>query len=294
MAQVEVAVRSSLVCREIIPADCEPVIALLTKGFAVWRAAPFWRQALQRLAEHTPPKGLPQFGYVLEHAGAIVGVLLLIMSERQEDGDRVLRCNVSSWYVEPEFRLYGTLLVRQALRHRDVTYLNVTPAPHTWPMLEAQGYARYSGGRAVLLPLLSQTARRVRVIAADERLAPGPDLAEGEIDLLRDHARWDCLCLLCLTDAGRVPFVFGLRRRRGILPFAYLIYARSLDDLSAHAGALGRALARRGVAFVVTDATGPVQGIPGWFRSGYPKFFLGRNPPKDFDLAFTERAIFGS
>jgi len=58
--------------------------------------------------------------------GRIVGVLLLIASEAVDD---VRRCNVSRWYVEPEYRVYGTLLVRRALRHRDVTYINVSPAP---------------------------------------------------------------------------------------------------------------------------------------------------------------------
>jgi len=53
-------------------------------------------------------------------------VLLLIASEAVDD---VRRCNVSRWYVEPEYRVYGTLLVRRALRHRDVTYINVSPAP---------------------------------------------------------------------------------------------------------------------------------------------------------------------
>ena len=72
---------------------------------------------------------------------------------RQAAGSTI-RCNVSSWYVEPAFRTYATLLVSQALRHKNVTYLNVSAAPHTWPIIEAQGFSRYCDGIFVAAPML--------------------------------------------------------------------------------------------------------------------------------------------
>lgn len=274
-------------------ADVDAVIALLTKGFAAWRDAAFWSRALRRLADRAVPAGLPQFGYVLEVSGTVVGVLLLIASEWMQAGETVRRCNVSSWYVEPEYRVYGTLLVRRALRLRDVTYLNVTPAPETWPVLAAQGYARYAAGRVVTLPVLARGSQPARVVAADPALAAGPDLDAAEVALLREHASWGCLSLICETETGRVPFVFGLRRRRGILPFAYLLYCRGLDSLAAYARPLGSALARRGIFMLIADADGKVPGVPGWFQGGHPKFFRGTKAPNPSDLAYTERAIFG-
>lgn len=274
-------------------ADCAAVERLLTKGFASWRDAAFWRRALDRLAERMAPAGLPQFGYVLDVSGTVVGVLLLIASEWLEAGKPVRRCNVSSWYVEPAFRLYGSLLVRRALRHRDVTYLNVTPAPETWDVLAAQGYRAYVNGRALLVPLLAPRTAVARVTLAGPELASGADLAAAEIDVLRDHARWDCLSVICETETGRVPFVFGLRRRRRIVPFAYVVYCRGLESLAAHARPLGHWLARRGIFLVVVDADGRPPTIPGWFQAGYPKFFIGEHAPRPGDLAYTERAVFG-
>lgn len=64
--------------------------------------------------------------------------------------------------------------------------------------------------------------------AAGLDLRSGADLDSREVALLRGHARWGCLSLVCRSRDGRAPFVFGLRRRRGILPFAYLIHCRSL------------------------------------------------------------------
>jgi hypothetical protein len=67
--------------------------------------------------------------------GAPVGVILLISSIPA--GTAVTtRCNVSSWYVEPGFQKSG---VTDALRHKNFTYVNNSPARHTRPVIEAQG-----------------------------------------------------------------------------------------------------------------------------------------------------------
>lgn len=283
----------AVICREIVDTDLERVAALLTAGFAGQRVAAFWTRALARLAARTPPPGFPRFGYVLALGERLVGVLLLLAAEVGEGGARHVRCNVSSWWVEPGFRPYGSLLVHRALRRREATYLNVTPAPETWTLLEAQGYQRYASGRAVACPVFARAGRPATVRLADPGLQPGPDLSAGEVQILREHAAWDCLSVVCDAGAGRVPFVFGRRRLRGALPFAYLIYSRDLDSLTAHARPLGRFLLRRGIPLLVTDADGRLPGMPGWFVGGHPKFFRGPNRPRPGDLAYTERAVFG-
>ncbi len=246
-----------------------------------------------RLAAHVAPAGLPRMGYVLEAGGTIVGVLLLIASQGP-DGEN--RCNVSSWYVEPDFRLYGTLLVRRALRHKGVTYVNVTPAPETWDMLAAQGYSRYSVGRAFGVPVLASFLARKgagSVSRVREPIRPGTDLTDHEIKLLQDHARWGCISLVCTGPEGRVPFVFGRRWRKGVIPFVYLLHCRGLDSFAAYARPLGLHLLRYGVTLVVADAEAKFAGMPSWFQGGFPKFFRGGQAPACHDLAYTERAIFG-
>ena len=96
-------------------------------------------------------------------------------------GDRpVPRCNLSSWYVEPAFRTYAPLLVSQAMRHKDVTYMNVSAAPHTWPIIEAQGFARYSEGIFVCLPALQRTPDRSRSWARIRRRQPPSMRSSGK------------------------------------------------------------------------------------------------------------------
>ena len=55
----------------------------------------------------------------------------LIFSEVATGATPKIRCNVSSWYVEPAFRSFASLLVLRALKNKDVTYLNISPAPAT-------------------------------------------------------------------------------------------------------------------------------------------------------------------
>ena len=68
-------------CREISEADIDAVADLLTRGF-VGRSRQYWMQGLRRQAACTVPNGYPQFGYMLDHGGTPVGVLLLLYTSR--------------------------------------------------------------------------------------------------------------------------------------------------------------------------------------------------------------------
>jgi hypothetical protein len=279
-------------CREIGTADVGPVVDLLTGGFHT-RTRDFWVRALTRLSEHSTPPGFPKYGYVLECNGAPVGVILLIFSAVLVNGRPKIRCNMSSWYVEPSFRSYGGMLAWHALRHKHVTYTNVSPAPHTLPILEAQGYLQYSRGQFVALPALSLRSNRSRVRLVGPDIHLGQDLQPSDVELLSAHAQYGCISLTCDSANGRHPFVFGPRRRYGLVPFAYLVYCRDLEEFARFAAPLGRYLARRGVPLVVLDSNGPIRGLVGRYFESRPRYFKGPDKPRLGDLAYTERAIFG-
>src|SRR5215469_2841087 len=136
-----------VLCREIRPNDTGSVIDLLTSGFAPARDHNFWVHAFECLSAHATPPGFPRYGYLLESAGTPVGVILLIFTAFPTREGHSIRCNVSSWFVAPAFRAYAPMLIAVALKHKQVTYFNITPAPHTLPILQAQGYKQSSSGR---------------------------------------------------------------------------------------------------------------------------------------------------
>lgn len=278
-------------CRRIDETDIEAVASLLARGFPE-RDRRFWLTALSLLTRHATPPGWPKYGYLLESGGVVRGALLLIFSTVPAGETTVTRCNLSSWYVEPSFRAYAPLLVAQATGRKDITYINSSPAPHTRPIIEAQGFSRYCEGTFVAVPMLRGLLDGVNLKVFDATREPTVNFDARDQRLLLEHAAFGCLSLWCATPEYAIPFVFRPRIARGFIPCAQLIYCRDSADLVRFAGPIGRALARRGRLFIIVDAAAPVPGRLGWYRR-IPKYYKGPQPPRLGDLAYTEQAMFG-
>jgi hypothetical protein len=282
--------------REILESDLDAIGDLLTRGF-VHRSRGYWMRGLRHQGMRQLPEGAPRYGYMLENQGVPVGCLLLIYSAKIIDGEAATCCNVSSWYVDPEFRNYAALLASMSQKRKDVTYFNVTPAAPTWPILEAQGFKAYCRGLYFSFPALSRHGRGITVeaVAPDARSIDG--LPEPDLEMLKRHAGYGCLSLVCRTAEGITPFIFfSLRKRRGIIPLpaVQLGYCRSIADFVGCAGALGRYLLRLGRPIVITDANGALEGLPGIYSEARGrKYYRGPQRPRLGDLADTELAIFG-
>jgi hypothetical protein len=276
--------------RQIEDADVNDVVEVLTRGFAPRRSRAFWQEAMARLAAHATPAGAPRYGYMLEDGSRPVGVVLLI-SATMPTGE--VRGNPTSWCVEPSFRSFASLLISQAVRHKHVTYLNLTSAPHTRPILDAQGYTCYAGGVFVAALALNMFAR-----APGARIVPGEAMPSAlftayERQVLLDHAGYGCTSLWCETEERAYPFVFLLRTLKGI-PCAQLVYCREVEDCVRFAGPLARYLTLRGRPLLLIDANGPIPGLVGkYFHQTAPRYFRGPTRPRVGDLAYTEIAMFG-
>ena len=243
-------------CRQIGEADIAAVARLLARGFPN-RGRRFWLHALQRLTGHEPPPGLPKYGYLLETGGDPVGAILLIFSTMREGDQIATRCNLSSWYVEPAFRTYATLLVSQALRHKDVTYLNVSAgAAH---LADHRG----AGLFALLRRRFHRHADPARTFQGAgresfRRRPNSPTVAFDPFDreILSQHAAHGCISLWCATAERAYPFVFRPRLVKSLLPCAQMIYCDDIADFVRFAGPIGRYLARHGKPFVIVDSNG--------------------------------------
>ena len=276
--------------REIRESDLSAVAKLLNRGFG-FRSIDYWLRGLERHARRPRPANCPAFGYCLDHGGAPVGVILLLFSEVRAGAGLVVRCNVSSWYVEPAFRAFAPLMVKVAIKDKNVTYFNITPAPHTWSTVEAQGFSLYCKGQIYAALMLSLPVREASVQSYSAEQAAGLD--DYESDLLRQHDGFGCLSLVVRDGSAAHPFVFQKHHVKGVVPVYRLLYCRQIADLQRFAGNLGRFLARRGGLLVRFDADGPVAGIVGWYTEKRGrKYAKGPNPPRLGDLAFTEAALF--
>jgi hypothetical protein len=284
-------------CREILESDIEAIGTLLTGGFTR-RKREYWMRGLRYQSKRSIPPDVPRYGFLLESiSGSVVGCLLLIYSNRLYGGATSIFCNVSSWYVDPQFRNYAPLLASIAQRRKDVTYFNVTPDVSTWPIIEAQGFKPYCRGLCISIPVLSRAERgvNVEVIRCDTKLIKG--LPESDLAMLKRHAECGCLCLVCHSPEGTLPFIFlSLPKRYGFIamPAMQLGYCRNISDYVRYAGTLGRFLLQQGKPIVLLDANGPMAGLVGIYteRRGR-KYFKGPSQPRLGDLSDTELVIFG-
>jgi hypothetical protein len=284
-------------CREICEADIDAVAELLTRGF-VGRSRDYWVQGLHRQAAREVPQGYPRFGYMLDHDGMPVGVLLLLYTARIDGAERTICCNLSSWYVDSAFRNYAPLLAKIAQRNKDVTYINISPATWTWPIIETQGFNSYCSGLFFSLPALLRVkpGMTIETVSPDARAIEG--LPVADVELLTRHARYGCLSLVCRTATGQaLPFILQpMRIRRGWIapPAMQLIYCRDIADYVQCAGAIGRLLIRHFKISVILDSNGPVPDLAGFFsKARGRKYFKGPHRPRLADLTDTELVLYG-
>lgn len=285
------AVRQKVRCRLITDNDLDPVADLLCEGFS-GRARQSWCDGLARMRDRDLPEGAPRYGYCLDAGGRLVGVILLIASSRMVDGNPAIFTNVASWYVNQDYRAYAQLVVSIALRNKNTTFTNVSPAPHTWPIVENQGYTRYCHGLFFAAAALKAPAGGVVLKALSGRHAEMPDYA-----MLRRHVETGCTVLIAEEQHKHSGFVFRPYRIRSgkiMLPAMFVIHAPDRTELVRLAGNFGRHFLRWAAPFLVMDADGPVEGLRGFYTEARGrKYYKGPHRPALCDLADTEYAIFG-
>jgi hypothetical protein len=287
------AMSRRLRCRQITDVDAPSLVPLLASGFRT-RSASYWSHALRVLADRDAPAGYPRFGYLLEAGDGVPAGVVLTIFHRRTDGE--IYCNISSWHVTKTLQGYASLLIAAALRHREVVYLNISPAESTWPIIEAQGFGRYCEGQMLAAPALSAVTRSARILAFDSCSDARSALPKDERALMREHVQKYACIGLVVQDGGETrPFLF-LPRLVSLSPArtVQLVYCRNVADFSRYAGALGRALLRHGYLTALVDANGKLPGVAGrYFRNRGPKYFKGPRPPRLGDLSFCENVLFG-
>jgi hypothetical protein len=284
-------------CREITESDVDAIADLLTRGFS-GRTRDYWMRGLRRQGARTVPEGCPRYGFLLENDDKPVGVLLLLYTSTVQGGEASIRCNVSSWYVDPAFRVYAALLTSMAQKNKQVTYINISPAVPTWPIIEAQGYKLYCNGLFFSLPVLSRAEPGVTIETVTPETQSIKGLPRADLELLARHAQYGCLAFVCHTSDGPLPFVMTpkrIRTGRIPLPAMQLVYCRDIAAFVRCAGAIGRLLIRHGKPVAILDANGPVPGLAGIYtETRGRKYFKGPNPPRLTDLTETELVLYGS
>jgi hypothetical protein len=277
--------------REITPSDLERVSEFLGKGIGYSNR--YFLQLLQRMTDHATPAGFPKYGRILTCDGAIVGAIILIFSTVQSDGAPTIRCHVTGWCVEPEYRGYAALFFAKDLKHRDVTYVNISAqwTAGTVPIIETQGFTKYCSGQFIAVPALRFAFGDSQVKVVTAHNIPNVPFEAFDMDLLSAHTKYGCICLWCVTADRAYPFVFRPRLFKRTIPGVQLVYCRDIEHFTRFAGPIGRFLALRGRLVVRIDSNGPIEGLIGKFTENADSRFYKGSKPRLGDLAYTHLAM---
>jgi acetoacetyl-CoA synthetase len=229
--------------RPVAPADVDAICTFLQGVFARSRiTAAGWRV----LFGNNWLKERPDLGYVLMVGERIVGFLGTVYAMREINGKSGLVCNLSSWYVLPEYRGWGMALLAAAMRDRSITYTALTPGPVTWQVLENLGFTRLDTRKLFFPP----GAHVDSLLGPRPRIDLNPDtirrsLNEAQRRIHDDHVRYDCLQLAARDAKGHLYLVvkrrvverdtlFRLFSVRARIPVSEVIYCSAPEFLARH------------------------------------------------------------
>lgn len=223
---------------------------------ALYPATPpaLWARGFERLQAVPPAATETALGVLLRQAGRVVGVALMLPSQRGVGASAQWRVNASSWAIEAPARSRALWMARQTLNQPGTVYTALTPIHSASRMLQRIGFAPVSHQCLLgFAPRLRQAAGAgTRVLSASETLHALRD--HPLHPALQDHHRLDCVVCALATPDGLVPLVWRPRRRLRWLPVAELLYAPSQAVVAAHVGALARHLLGLGYALLEFEA----------------------------------------
>ncbi len=117
-------------------ADIRALLSFLDYGFR----HPWPPNRWQRLFNYPGVERAPNLGFVLESGHRLVGFLGAIYHERFIEGRVERFCNLTSWYVHPDFRSHSLALLTALLRQQNYTFVNFSPSDRVRAVMPVFGF----------------------------------------------------------------------------------------------------------------------------------------------------------
>jgi acetoacetyl-CoA synthetase len=216
-------------------ADVESICQFLHAGFEAISA-----KTWQSLFNYTWLEQKPNFGFVAIDGKTVIGFVGGVYSKRRINGKVGLVCNLSSWYVRPDYHGWGVPLLAAAVRDKTITFTALTPAPVTRQVLKAMGFNSINSNKMLFPPLLhihtllhnapsiTFDAKRIDVLLNDEHRK-----------IFYDHLPHDCLHSV-ISEGTEYLYLVAKRRVRSAwrvrvrVPYSDLLYVSAPSLLARH------------------------------------------------------------
>jgi hypothetical protein len=177
----------------------------------------------------------PDRGLVLTDGDRIVGFLGTVYADREVQGRRVRFCNLSSWYVLPEYRNHSLRLLTAAHSQQNVTFTNLTSRPAVEKVSLALRYEIVSVYKLFTVPFAQAwgllTEPRPKILLDRSQIAK--KLTGPLLKIFEDHAPTHCGHLI-VESAGASCYVIWNRRVKHSVPFSEILYVSDPGVLRCH------------------------------------------------------------
>jgi fatty-acyl-CoA synthase len=225
------------------PADIEPLCRFLRQG-SIGSAVP--PGGWQRLFDYKWLDDKPDLGLMLTVGNEIVGFLGAVYARRKIGTKTGIVCNLTSWYVLPEYRSWAAELLFEIVRNNQITFTALTPSIVVKQILDAMGFAILETRKMALPPFYHVNASRHRrpSISFDLEIVRR-SLDDAQQCIFDDHAPYECL-QLSLSEGSEHAFLVVKRRTRGIvslnrlfstsakMPYSEVLYCSNASLLARH------------------------------------------------------------
>ncbi len=250
-------------------------------------------QAAMRVPWSAPA---PNFGFLLESDGVVVGAYLAFYSERVVAGAPERFCNLGAWCVLPEHRFSGLRLLKALLDQPGYHFTDLSPSGNVVPLNTRLGFEFLDTETALVVnlpwPSLPSATGRGPRLRSDPRSFE-TTLTGDDLRRYRDHLGASAARQLVIEDGGRVCHVIFRRDRRKNLPLFASILHISEPEIFARAWRLvsRHLLLRHGLPVMLVEtrrlprAPWPAKILPQHRRKMYRSHSL---KPDDIDYLYSE------
>lgn len=185
-------------------------------------------------------------GYALVDGNKVVGILGMIFSERQIDGQTAHLCNLHSWMVNEAYRGHSLTLLRPALRLSSHTLTDFTPTDLVRKISKRLGFEDFDVTLRILPPIagLALSSRREDFDLSDDPESIHTSISEADARLLRDHPP-ERFGHLLVTRGGAYCYVIYNTVIRHVLAYVHILYVSNTEMFAKAHAEIRRHLLRR-------------------------------------------------
>jgi GNAT superfamily N-acetyltransferase len=236
-----------------------------------------------------------EHGYQLRVNGELVGAYAAVFSRRLSRGTPQTFCNLAGFSVRDEYRAQGLLLLRAALKRRDLQYTDLSPSGNVVELNRRMGFTPLDTRTRLVVNVPRLPARRWKVSSRESDILDA--LHENDTRIYLDHRNAPAAEHLVVRSGDRYSYlVFRADRRKGMQLFASPLYVGGDRDLLAEAWGSVRShiLRTRRLPFFLAEERilGFRKGLGRELQNPRPKMIRGDGiDPSTVDYLYSELTL---